>query len=189
MPEVIICACLWKSNGQTGGCYCIQPVLWLSEVQSNQSGSHSFCAGETFISSPGPETDVEFLSSNSFLSHPLIGPKRLCNTKKLRKSLRRCLAIFHSWNITLLSVTSCLWDSTEPALCLHLTSVFTYLPFEKPLLCAALMSTILPSETAAAVCIAWSYLWLHAASVELAGDRSSHSGRLIGDNRSISDWN
>lgn len=108
--------------------------------------------------------------------------------KKQLNSLRRCLAIFQSWDITLLSVTSCLWASTKPALCLLLTSVFTFLPFKKPLLCAVLMSTILSSETAAAVCDAWSYLWLHAAPLELAGDRSSHSERhsLKGDDRRIS---
>lgn len=63
----------------------------------------------------------------------------------------------------------------------------TYLPFEEPLLCAAPMSTIAPLETAAAACSASSYLWLHAAWVELARDRSSHSGRhtLTGDSARI----
>lgn len=50
--------------------------------------------------------------------------------------------------------------------------------FEESLLCAGPMSTIAPLETAAAAaCCASSYLWLHAAWVELGGDRSSHSGR------------
>lgn len=47
--------------------------------------------------------------------------------------------------------------------------------------------TAVSSETAAADCVAWSYLWLRASLAELAGDRSSHSGRrpLTGDNPSI----
>lgn len=81
----------------------------------------------------------------------------------------------------------CLWDSTEPSLCLRLTSNPHICHFEEPLLCAAPMSTIAPLETAAAACSASSYLWLHAAWVELARDRSSHSGRhsLTGDSAGI----
>lgn len=58
-------------------------------------------------------------------------------------------------------------------------------------LCFALVPAAVPSETAAADCTAWSYLWLRTASAELAGDRSSHSGSrpLTGDNPRIHDWN
>lgn len=61
-------------------------------------------------------------------------------------------------------------------LCLHLTSHSCH--FKAVSLCSADVHH--PSFIAAAAdCVAWSGLWLHAAAVELAGDRSSHSERLL----------
>lgn len=112
-------------------------------------------------------------TNKPYLSHPIIGPKLFCNIKKLLNPLRQ----FFIHETTCCSITCVLWDSTEPALCLRLTSAFTFLPFKETLLCVVLMSTILPSETAAADCVAWSHPCLHAASVELGADSSSHAGR------------
>lgn len=123
-------------------------------------------------------------TNKPYLCHPIIGPMLFCNIEKFLNPLRQ-LFIHET---TCCSITSVLWDSTEPALYLCLTSPFTFLPFKETLLCIVLMSTILPSETAAADCVAWSYLCLHAASVELGADSSSHSGRLP-YRRSVSDWN
>lgn len=114
--KVINSAYLWESSGKTGGCYCIKPLFWLcprfrevSQVDTAfvQKVKHSFQAPGQLIKWHG------VLSSHSFLNHPLLGPTLFCNTEKSLYSFGRCLAIFHSWNIALLTVTSRLWDSTE----------------------------------------------------------------------------
>lgn len=152
------------------------------QVEPCQLLGHGFCAGQT----PG----------SSVTSLVLFDPLQinLCSRQSsltaLRSSslsLRQRRALLHSWNITLLCGEFLPLGLNRTILVSAFDLEPTYLPFEEPLLCAAPMSTIAPLETAAAACSASSYLWLHAAWVELARDRSSHSGRrsLTGDSAGI----
>lgn len=129
--------------------------LDLSEVQGSQLGWCSFCAkGETFILSPGRNNKMTQSFVFSFISESAsVGSKLFCNTEKSFYSFGCCLAVFHSWNIALLLITSSLWDSTEQfCVCIwphyshsfHFKSCFFVLSWCPPSLLRWLQQSVVP---------------------------------------------
>lgn len=130
--KVIISANLWESSGKTGGRCCIRPLFWLClrfreviRVDAAFVGK-----GESFISSPGPTDKWHVgLSSIRFSIILCWGPKLVCNPEEVALFIQTLFSNFSFMKHRAASCYALPLGHNRTALCLHLTPVFTFLPF------------------------------------------------------------